>query len=427
VATYYVDSNAGGAGTGADWTNAFTTLTAAYSGKAAGDVFYVAQDHAESTASAVTLTPPGTAAAPSRTICVNKAGTVPPVSADLRTTATVSTTGANNLTIAGTVNYFEGIAFQAGSGAVNASLLVMTGGGIGVFKNCALRQISTNSVSGGISIGIQNGASLVRMENTSIEPGNTSTITQFRGRLIWRDTPSAVTTRLANINFGAARTITIEGCDFSGFASVFSTDSGPGTIVFRNCKLHASNTFTATSAAFGLFHLVNCDSGDTNYRTESHQYGASLTTETTTVRTGGASDGTTTIAWKIDPNANNDRDIPFECFPISIWNETVGSVTVTIEGTWAGGAVPTTADIWMDVEYLGTSGFPLSTFAEGLADSLAAGTNHTASSETWGAGGTTKFKMAQTFTTAEKGPITCWIKYANVTNNVWIDPKITVS
>jgi hypothetical protein len=35
--------------------------------------------------------------------------------------------------------------------------------------------------------------------------------------------------------------------------------------------------------------------------------------------------------------------------------------------------------------------------------------------------------MAQTFTTAEKGPITCWIKYANVTNNVWIDPKITVS
>ena len=56
MAIYYVYSGAAGAGTGADWANAYTTLTTAVSGKAAGDVFYIAHDHAESTAGRVTIT-----------------------------------------------------------------------------------------------------------------------------------------------------------------------------------------------------------------------------------------------------------------------------------------------------------------------------------------------------------------------------------
>jgi hypothetical protein len=64
MASVYVRSGAAGAGTGADWANAYTTLAAAFTAKAAGDVFYVSDDHAETQASAMTLVSPGTAANP---------------------------------------------------------------------------------------------------------------------------------------------------------------------------------------------------------------------------------------------------------------------------------------------------------------------------------------------------------------------------
>src|SRR5580765_5589876 len=93
MAIYYVWSGATGTGTGATWANAFTNLTAAFVTEAAGDTLYVAHDHAETSASAVTLTSSGTATNWTRVVCVNRAGTVPPVSADRRATATASTTG----------------------------------------------------------------------------------------------------------------------------------------------------------------------------------------------------------------------------------------------------------------------------------------------------------------------------------------------
>src|SRR3990167_972428 len=98
MAHVYVDSNAVGAGTGADWANSYTTLAAALTAKAAGDNFWVSHDHAETQASAMTLTSPGTAASPCKVMCVDSAGSVPPASADLATTATITTTGANALT-----------------------------------------------------------------------------------------------------------------------------------------------------------------------------------------------------------------------------------------------------------------------------------------------------------------------------------------
>jgi hypothetical protein len=100
---------------------------------------------------------------------------------------------------------------------------------------------------------------------------------------------------------------------------------------------------------------------------------------------------------------------------------------LTVEGIWGGGAVPTDADIWMDVEYLGTSGFSLGNFASsGPADQLVAGTNLGAGSGTWG-GSTTKFKLEKQITPAEKGPITVYIKAAAASSTFYIDPKITVS
>jgi hypothetical protein len=63
------------------------------------------------------------------------------------------------------------------------------------------------------------------------------------------------------------------------------------------------------------------------------------TRESTIVRTGGATDGTTPISWKVI-TANSTYSVPFQCPPIAIWNDTGTGQTATIECIWGGGAVP---------------------------------------------------------------------------------------
>ncbi len=437
MANFYVDSNAAGAGTGADWANAFTTLGAAFTAGASGDTFYVAHNHASTTGSANTITGKGSAASPCRVLCVSSAGSVPPVAADLRTTATITTTGNSALTISGGVCLFYGITFNCGTGAVAARLVIGgTTDNRHRYVNCAFKKLGTTADSTAVTIG-SGGRTQVVLENTTLELGAATDAIVIVGSFTWRGTASGYsgatipTTGLFSLG-SAGSDVFLEGVDLSALSNtIIRTPAGTTTlrVILKDCKLHASATIAPTPTGINPgVDVIRSDSGDTNYRSERYQYQGTMTTEIVTVRTGGASDGTTTISWEIVPTTNNDPDWPFQCYPISIWNDTVGAVTLTIEGTWAGVAVPTTADVWMDVEYLGTSGFPLGSFAYGGPTTiLSAGVAHSASSETWGAGGTTKFKMAKTVTVAEKGPITVYVKYAHTTNTCWIDPKITVS
>jgi hypothetical protein len=400
MANVYVRSAATGAGTGADWANAYTTLAAAFAAKAAGDDFWVSEDHAETQASAMTLTPPGTAASPNRVICVNHAGSVPPVSADLRTTATVTTTGAFAITLGAGYAYFRGITLSGGSGAVPAGISA-SGDGALVFDTCKLITPGTTGASSKMRLGTFAAAqkSKTELRNTTVQFGATADTLTVNGDFIWKNTPNAIAgatlpTTLFTTN-AVSTSITgvafLEGVDLSALASGKTLFSSTGTskrYMVKDCKLGASVTISATITGQGGLEvdLINCDSGDTNYRTERYRYEGTQTTETTIVRTGGASDGTTPISWKI-VTGNSTRYMPYECLPITIWNETVGNpVTLTVEGIWGGGAVPNNSDIWMDVEYLGTSGFPLGIFAtNGPADPLDAGSALASSSETWGA------------------------------------------
>ena len=58
MTAYYVDSNAAGANNGTSWTDAYSDVTTAIASKSAGDIFYTASNHAESTASAITISAP---------------------------------------------------------------------------------------------------------------------------------------------------------------------------------------------------------------------------------------------------------------------------------------------------------------------------------------------------------------------------------
>jgi hypothetical protein len=431
MANYYVDSNAGGAGTGADWANAYTTLDAAFAARSAGDVFFVAHNHAQTQASTLTLTSPGTEASPCFVYCVTSAGSVPPVSADLRTTATITTTGANSISVGTQTTYFYGITFSVGTGAV-ASAFGAANTMTVVFERCALRKLGTTTNANAVSFG--NAGANATLINTTVQFGAVGDALGLGGYFVWRDTASAVTgatvptTGLFNV--ATAGIAHIEGVDLSALGSsstLFRALAVHRADLLKDCKLGSSVTVAATPTIVGgSVSVIRCDSGDTNYRTEKYDYTGTLTTETTIVRTGGASDGTTPIAWKVVTTANSERIYPFECFPISIWNETTGSsVTVTVE--CRGAATPNIDEVWMDVEYLGTSGFPLGNFGTtGHADLLATGTACASSTESWG-GSTSSFKLSKTITPAEKGPITCYVKIAKVSSTFYIDPKITIT
>jgi len=174
MANVYVRSGATGAGTGADWANAYTTLAAAFSAKAAGDNFWISEDHAETQASEMILTSPGTPSNRCRVICVNHAGSVPPVSADLRTTAAISVTGfANSLFFDGYVSICRGIHFTVGGGGDNNCNLGLYDGNSTtqmhwVMDSCLLEIASTRSSSNALIQLGGNGGSVHEMHWTWI-------------------------------------------------------------------------------------------------------------------------------------------------------------------------------------------------------------------------------------------------------------------
>lgn len=398
MAHVYVDSNAVGAGTGADWANAYTTLAAALTAKAAGDNFWVAHNHAETAAAAKTLTSPGTAAAPCTIMCVNSAGSVPPVSADLRTTATISSTGANAVACAGGWSYMYGVTLNSGSGAVAVVAPVGSANGGWVLESCAVKNLGTNS---GGSIQLGSGtiprAIHVRFKNTTIEVGHVNhglatTGVDFR----WENTPSAIagatipTSLFLNTSSASTGNVLVEGVDLSALGSgkkLVDSVNSPKRFVFKDCKLDAAVTIATTpaNAGSGEVCIINCDSGGTNYRNEKYQYMGTQTVSTTIIRTGGASDGTTGVSWNLTTTANSKWIIPFESMPLTAWNSTTASnVTATIEGVWNAAALPNNDEFWIDVEYLGASTSPLGSFESGSkADFLAAGAALTASTEAW--------------------------------------------
>jgi hypothetical protein len=423
VASYYVYSGAVGAADGTTWADAYTTVVTAVSGKSAGDTFYIADDHAESTAGNVVITSPGTAASPCRFLCVDRGGSVPPVSADLATTGTIaSSTG--DVDMRGE-SYWYGLSFEAA-----AVISIGVGGGScpnNVYEDCQF--IGPSFVYIRLSPGH------TTWINCDYEANHVDSAWTIEGAWFeWRG-GTVSGSALPNYCFqigNYTENFLIEGVDLSAFGggkTLFNLANRNFNAILKDCKLGAGVTVMGSIATPShRVDLIRCDSGATNYRTERYRYQGTLTTETTIVRTGGASDGTTPIAWKILTTADAEWHSPFECFPISIWNETTGSpIDVTVEGVWGGGAVPLNDEIWMDVEYLGSALTPQGSFTTTTkADILATGANTTASSEVWG-GSTTEFKLVATITPEMAGPITVYVKAAKASSTFYIDPKITLS
>src|SRR3990167_1200992 len=161
---YYVRSTDGSdASDGLTWANAKATLAGALAVAAAGERIWVSQAHAETQASAMTLTSAGTAASPVEILCGNDAAEPPTA---LATTATISTTGVNNLTCGAGFAFVYGITFSVASAASLGIFQVNVNNSVWSFESCTLK-LNTTSNSATLTLGLTGGNIAVLLRNVT--------------------------------------------------------------------------------------------------------------------------------------------------------------------------------------------------------------------------------------------------------------------
>ncbi len=442
MATVYLRSTDGNDGDdGSTWALAKATLAAALTAAGAGGTVYMSQAHAESAASAKTFASPGTAASPTNVICVND-GAAPPTA--LATTGAVTTTGASAMTWTGFA-YYYGVTFNCGS----------TGGGITLairsvspwfhrFESCKINLVSASS-SSGIAFGSLSTSTDdqgLELLNTTITFGNVAQniLNKMPFKMIGGSiaaTGSVPTTLFGSGAAGNIGTAVLKGVDLSAFGSgkTLITASVPNYAYYylENCKLGASvaiTTGTVPGQGGAEIEMVNCDSGDTIYRYYKESYQGIITQDTDITRVGGANDGATGFSRKLVSNANSEFFSPLKSNYIVIDNDVIGSAIIITMEIINSGSTLTDAQVWLEVEYMGTSGVPLQSYAsDAPATILTAGANQTSSSESWngGLGSAVTQKLAVTVTPREVGPIKVRVALAKPSQTIYACPKVTVS
>lgn len=420
--------------------NAFTTNWGQ-----AGNKFFVGDNHAETQTTQITLTSPGTAASPIFVYCVDRTAAVPPGTGNLMTTATITCSLNNSIVRILGYAYYYGIIFQETG---NASCSIDTLGQVGalIFDTCKF-VIGVAATSPFLTLGNNgNVATRVTINNCTIKFGATGgRIVMGTGELIIKNCPSFIDatgstpTTLFGFTANSSGIVLLDGVDLNqlGSGTIFGLSAQTTMVKYfiRNCKLGASATIASTppGQSMGKCDLISCDSGATNYRNERYWYEGTQTAETTIVRTGGATDGTTPISWKLVTTANSKWVYPFESVPSVIWNDSTSAITtLTVYGTTTGGGVPNNDDIWVEVEYLGSASTPQGSFITSTkANNLAASvtTNNSSDGSTWGGGGAGNgFKIVvPSFTPGMKGPINITIKVAKPSSTYYIDPRPSIS
>ena len=364
---------------------------------AAGNTFYVGDNHAEIQNSSMTITPTVNTATVSRILCHNHSGSYPPTT--LTTGAAVSTSSAQVITFnpsSGSI-YVFGLMFQI-TGVGATGIVLSSGNAVCYFDKCVFKIATTSPSNTPIQIG-GNAASVFVWNNTTIYVSGTACLIQleYLCSFTWQNTgqilasgssiPAALLGALFN---GRVSTLILEALDLSQLTGNLLNQNTPfqmGSLLVKDCKLNASMA-VATPVSYGqIVQFVRCDSSGAAYKSARYAYEGTETTETTIVRTGGAVDPTGQAqSRKIVTTANAQWLRPYKAEPLAIWNPTVGSpVTVTVCGTVQSSALPYTDELWMEVEYLSDASSTLGTIVSTTkANLLAGGSPVAVDSSVWG-------------------------------------------
>lgn len=367
----------------------------------AGNSFFIASEHAETQATAITLSSPGTTSSLCYVYCVDK-NNVPPTSSNLTTGATITTTGGNNLNIAIGYTYFYGLTFSGGSGAVGQGIVCGTSAAAWYrFDNCTIKAPGTTASTSKISFGSTGSgtANLVELNNTVLGFGSTGDAATLRATLVkWLNTANATSagSTPTSIFSGATpvggSTAILNGVELSTSTAMMGTNIATSQrTVTIGCR-HASNAGNAQNNSGIETYTFASGNANSNYTFRYTTGPGRIAYEDSISRNGGSVTPNTAFTGNIAPLSwlmfgdDNTTQNRFESFPMVINNAVVGEdVTVTVYFGWDQSTTPQNDNIWMDVQYLGATSSPLATFATtGRASPLHSTTNYTTDAvSTW--------------------------------------------
>ena len=420
---------------------------------AAANTVYVGDNHAESQATTMTISAAGSLTTIGRILCHNHSGPYPPTSSDLMTGASVSTTGNVLLTYAPSGSFYNyGIAFRGGvgvAGSAGSFLTLSTGqpSSLFYFDRCSLEIAAT--VSGSyLLVGSGSTVSCTTIfNNTTTKFANIGQfVTIVLGQFIWQNTAAVLASGSSvpavffqRVFSGTIQNIILEALDLNQLTGAIygAAQAEVGSFLIKDCKLNAAATITTPATTGQVVQLVRSDSGATGYKSARYQYEGTETTETSITRVGGAADPTGQAqSRKIVTAANSQWLRPFKAEPYAIWNAVTGAnVTVTVCGTINAGALPNNDDIWLEVEYLGSSATPLGTIVTTTKSNLLASNAAVSSdSSTWNGGGSgagwSPFKLTTTLSSPQPGLagyIHARVRAAKPSTTFYLDPQITLT
>jgi hypothetical protein len=187
--------------------------------------------------------------------------------------------------------------------------------------------------------------------------------------------------------------IILENVDLSGIAPTTFIQNPPAALVLRmsRCKLPSvASTFLPASGGSVLgYPQINwfmCDNGtDQESHGRSDSSGLQIDNKVV-IRTTGASDGINGYSEQIASTSNASFAAPFQSLPMEIWCQTISATrTITIYGIVVNATVlPTNADIWPELRYLGSAASLVGSLATGgIANILASGSNWGADTGAW--------------------------------------------
>jgi hypothetical protein len=448
MATYYVSPSGSDTSPYDTWAKAAIKLSTIAAIDVAGDTVYVDSTAAcpeGAMGSDLSLAWAGTRASPTRILSADPAHGNPP--SQLTVGAAVTATGNFSFKPLQAANfsavYVYGTIFQSGvylDGGTGTLAIATSGEFHLVCDMCKFRQDGNNS--GNLVIGINNSP------HTRIELINCA----------WRVAhASSVINIIAAANSVFIRGMTYETGAFTACASAFSgtsatwygldlsalpntvalVPSGTGTLLrFADCRLPSGWTGTvgASPNRDGRIEATCVDETGTNYRLSVLSFTGTINSETTIIRTSGATDGVTGLSWKMVTNNNAIGFLISSLASQEIirWNNTVGSpITATIEILHDSATALNDDEIWLECTYLGASGSPLASFlTDAKASVLASAAAQTASSATWtttGMSNPNTQKLSVTFTPQLKGFIHAVVKVCKASKTVYICPKLEIS
>ena len=433
------NGDGGGTAWGAPYPNcwvAFYTLNPTFQVSGGygvqADVYYAKSTHNYVYQSAPTIYFGG-GNSPVYVISVNPSTTIPPPAGQYQAGATESTSASIIMTHNGYGGIIQGFTFKSGATGGNIVL-----NGYSQYINCNfVLQASTGTdavvvtgPSGYSGYGLQ----LVNSNITLNAVGQTIQSDQLSwtyGSVLGVSPTSLFVVRAGKFISG-----TIKGVDLSicTGALVNQTSAGYATILFQNCKINASATFTSGSQTNSVtdpayIKFYNCDSAGTDYRYYSSQFTGTVASSTVYYRNGGASDGTTPFSWQGVTSVIGGLYAPLVIGEFAVWNTfSSGTHTATIY-IYTSSTTLNSQNTWIELEYQSDASSPVTSLATSWTGALGTGSAlPTDATSTWtGTALTNKYAVSVSFNPLKIGVVRARLLCSQFSTTLYVDPAVYVT